>query len=233
MDAHDKFVKTPSLLRDDDFKYQTWFDKSSTKEAFESKAYIDFMHNIFMHDSYKYVGDPSKATVLEIGVGGGRLAIPASYVFGNVVGIDVHSALDVTRQHIANQGRTNVQICHFDETSNIEDKSIDFAYSFITFQHFTNWNVSVSYLELLQRVLKPGAFANLYFATHAESCGSDVTTLQVPHDTSDFVITMTAKTSYVKCELERHGFTIIDTGVVKKRPWMSQNSSQTYFRFTK
>lgn len=101
-------------------------------------------------------------TTLDIGCGTGRLSRALSALCGNVVGADISPTM------IAGARKDNADVPNlsFVETSGkdlhgIDDASIDFVFSFITFQHFLRKSAVESTFRDLHRVLKPGGYGKI------------------------------------------------------------------------
>ncbi len=102
--------------------------------------------------------DPKTMTVLEIGCGAGRMTRHLAQIFGHV------HALDVSGEMIAQASRrltdvTNVSLHHTDGIglSQIGDVELDFALSYIVFQHIPDIEVIRGYIRQVAEKLQPGA----------------------------------------------------------------------------
>lgn len=100
--------------------------------------------------------NPKEMKVLEIGCGIGRILIPTSKVFGEVVGVDVSKKM-------VEKGRkliTKIPNCKIFENSGSDlsifsDNAFDFCYSYIVFQHIPDKKIVTNYIKEISRVLKP------------------------------------------------------------------------------
>lgn len=101
--------------------------------------------------------DPKQMTVLEIGCGAGRITRALAEVFGQVYAVDVSGEMvaqakaalaDVPNAHIFQNNGTDLTI--------LGDIQIDFAYSFIVFQHIPSREVIYNYTREVNRLLRPG-----------------------------------------------------------------------------
>jgi SAM-dependent methyltransferase len=95
--------------------------------------------------------------VLEIGCGAGRMTRALSEVFGQVYAVDVSGEM-IARAKEALADRSNV---HLFQNSGADlkvlgDVSIDFAFSYIVFQHVPSREVIYSYTREVNRLLRPG-----------------------------------------------------------------------------
>ena len=145
----------------------TWFDDAkNADDSFTSGAW-DFAHHI-AEPATRYVKDPAKKTVLEIGHGGGRVLSAASRYFKTACGVDIHKNNHLVANELAERGVNNVRLL---ETTNcnidLPDESVDLVYSFIVLQHVEKIDIFKQYLAESYRVLKPGGIAILYFARYS------------------------------------------------------------------
>ncbi len=101
--------------------------------------------------------DPKQMRVLEIGCGSGRITRALSEVFGEVYAVDISG--EMIRQ--AKQSLHDCPNAHVFQNSGSDlsvlgDIQVDFAFSFIVFQHIPSRDVIRSYVREVQRVLRPG-----------------------------------------------------------------------------
>jgi SAM-dependent methyltransferase len=101
--------------------------------------------------------DPKRMTVLEIGCGSGRITRALSAVFGEVYAVDISGEMvrqaeealkDRPNAHVFRNSGADLQVL-----GNVE---VDFAFSFIVFQHIPSREVIYSYVREVHRLLKPG-----------------------------------------------------------------------------
>lgn len=161
-------IEEPSL-RLDDSDFMNWFDPSIDVEDAVKKGKNDFNQKIFTENVNSLI---STETCLEIGFGGGRLMNEACNHFDNVFGVDIHNEFGRTSSFLEGQGKSNFALIHSDDIETIQEKTIDFVYSFIVFQHFENWEVAKRYLEMIERVLKDDGVAVIFFG--ATRTGEDI-----------------------------------------------------------
>jgi ubiquinone/menaquinone biosynthesis C-methylase UbiE len=101
---------------------------------------------------------PLDLSMLEIGCGVGRMTRMLARLFAQVTALDVSPSM--VEQAKANlRGFPNAQVILGDGATlhQIPDASIDFAFSFIVFQHIPNREVIESYCREVHRVLRPGS----------------------------------------------------------------------------
>ena len=100
--------------------------------------------------------DPKQMKVLEIGCGTGRMTRALAEVFGEVYGVDISGEM------IA-QGKEDLAICQRAPVSEQRRRpadprghSVDFAFSYIVFQHIPSREVIYNYAREVNRLLRPG-----------------------------------------------------------------------------
>ncbi len=228
MKPSEYFSDKPTTLNDD-FEFQRWFNSGKSLNESISSGFVDFVHKIFTNDFYRYLNDPSDCTALEIGFGGGRLMLPATFFFNKVIGIDIHKNFDKTKEHLNNHHRTNFDLLNDTQLDEVHDASINFVYSYIVFQHFDNWSIVKQYFKFLKRVMKPNSCGILYFGKNNHNL--DDVYIQ-PLVTEGFPMVLHVSEKFASKEMIDHGFKIIDIGHTTKRPWSNAISGQFYIKFT-
>jgi SAM-dependent methyltransferase len=101
--------------------------------------------------------DPKQMTVLEIGCGSGRITRALSEIFGEVYAVDISGEMiRQARQSLAD--RPNAHVCQNSgaDLSVLGDVRVDFAFSFIVFQHIPSREVIRNYVREVHRLLRPG-----------------------------------------------------------------------------
>jgi SAM-dependent methyltransferase len=101
--------------------------------------------------------DPRQMKVLEIGCGAGRITRALAEVFGEVYGVDVSGEMiaqakealaDLPNAHVFRNNGVDLHV--------LGDIQVDFAFSFIVFQHIPSREVIYSYTREVHRLLRPG-----------------------------------------------------------------------------
>lgn len=121
--------------------------------------------NEIMPDMLRICGgtrSPFDLDVLEIGCGAGRMTKAMARIFRHVIAVDVSA--EMVRQASSNLSDVqNVTLVVGDGASlkEVPDGSIDFAFSFIVFQHVPTYEVIASYCREVYRVLRPGSLFKL------------------------------------------------------------------------
>src|SRR5579863_3561864 len=101
--------------------------------------------------------DPKQMTVLEIGCGSGRITRALSEVFGQVYAVDISGEMiRQARQSLADRPNAHVFCNSGADLSVLGDIRVDFAFSFIVFQHIPSRDVIRSYVREVHRLLRPG-----------------------------------------------------------------------------
>lgn len=101
--------------------------------------------------------DPKDLKALEIGCGMGRLLVPMSKIFGEIVGIDVSpEILRICRKHTKDIPNCKLYENNGWDISMFDDNYFDFCYSFVVFQHIPEKKVIINYIKEISRILKTG-----------------------------------------------------------------------------
>jgi ubiquinone/menaquinone biosynthesis C-methylase UbiE len=102
--------------------------------------------------------DPKEMKVLEIGCGAGRITNALADVFGEVYAVDISDEMiKQARLTLADKPNAHVYLNNGKDLSVLPPIMFDFAYSYIVFQHIPSLLVIESYVQEVQRVLRPGA----------------------------------------------------------------------------
>lgn len=146
-----------------DLDFLKWFNGGNGECDIIYSGYNDFINQIL---TPKVVSElKNYDNCLEIGVGGGRLAIASSKFFKKVYGIDIHSNLDKTEKFLKLNGITNVELRRVESCSiPFSEKKFDFIYSFIVLQHVLHIECVESYIEEISRTLSDEGIAVIYVA---------------------------------------------------------------------
>lgn len=131
-----------------DWSVEEYFE---TGEANVREEILNDMENICQGD------DPASMRVLEIGCGAGRMTKALARIFGEVHAVDISAEMIAT----ARSNLSGVPNVHFYQTNGsdvtvLPDQPLDFAFSYIVFQHIPSAQVIESYVRDVGRHLKPG-----------------------------------------------------------------------------
>ena len=101
--------------------------------------------------------DPKRMTVLEIGCGSGRITRALSEVFGQVYAVDISGEM-IRQATEALRDRSNARVFRNSgaDLRVLGDIQVDFAFSYIVFQHIPSREVIYSYVKEVYRLLRPG-----------------------------------------------------------------------------
>lgn len=120
--------------------------------------------------------NPKDMNVLEIGCGTGRMTRALGQVFGDVYAVDISGEMieqgrrglaDVPNVHMFQNSGADLQV--------LGDVQLDFAFSYIVFQHIPSREVIYSYAREVYRLLRPGGLFKFQVqgAPEAESGKTD------------------------------------------------------------
>jgi ubiquinone/menaquinone biosynthesis C-methylase UbiE len=113
--------------------------------------------------------DPKSMKVLEIGCGSGRITRALAEVFGEVYAVDISG--EMIRQ--ATESLRGVPNAHVFQNSGSDlailgDIQVDFAFSYIVFQHIPSREVIYNYVRDVHRLLRPGGLFKFQVQGYAE-----------------------------------------------------------------
>ena len=211
-------------------EFAKYFDTSNTLKEVEAMGYIDFYHKIFTREFYQLVGDPRKKSCLEIGFGGGRLLAPAARMFEKAYGVDVHNSFEMSQKYLETQNVKNAHLITPDEIKKIDNKSVDFVYSFIVFQHFISWSDVEFYFKEIERIITDDGAGILYFGCNNRN-DQDVYLVDNPAtDEYGASSSLLVKPQFIIDEISKYVIPLA-CDITTKRPWRPENSNQFYVTF--
>lgn len=110
--------------------------------------------------------DPAEKLMLEIGSGVGRMTRAFARRFRYVIALDVSGEM-VRQGRALHLGVTNIGWLQADGTglSALKDTSVDFAFSYIVFQHLPTRTLVLNYVRDILRVLRPGGAFLFHFCS--------------------------------------------------------------------
>lgn len=154
-EIYDNWSTNPENYLHDMVEYQNWFSRCSSVQDTTSMGFVDFYSRILTPEIYAMIGNPKDKTSLEIGFGGGRLVNAVAHSFKRAMGIDImtEKCFAMTARYLTEQHTDNFTLMHFNDIDKIADKSVDFVYSFIVFQHFSSIQYFHDYVKLIKRVM--------------------------------------------------------------------------------
>ena len=106
----------------------------------------------------------SRKAALEIGCGIGRLSLPHARSFEKISAVDVSpTMLEKLKANAVRNGLTNVS--GFLPHEKWDDQRYDYVYSFIVFQHISDYGIIRDYIRRISGAMNKGAIAQLQFDT--------------------------------------------------------------------
>lgn len=145
--------------RDNAYHFIASAQESWSEEDFERSGRESAQNHIFIDlDRIAKGRDPKTLTVLEIGCGAGRMTRPLAEVFGQIHAIDVSGEM-IAQAQPRLKDLDNVHLHHTNgvDLSTLGDLRLDFALSFIVFQHIPDLEVIRGYIRQVAARLQPGA----------------------------------------------------------------------------
>lgn len=144
-----------------DHKFVIHAVPNETEEGFWNSGQhdLDFILGrtvgISQHELIPGINDPQKMRCLEIGCGVGRILIPMSKIFGEVIGVDISTEMVI----LGKKNVENIKNCKILQNSGSDltifsDNYFDFCYSLIVFQHLLDKQTVEKYFKEVSRVLK-------------------------------------------------------------------------------
>ncbi len=121
--------------------------------------------------------DPKQMKVLEIGCGSGRITRALAEVFGEVYAVDISGEM-IRQAKEALRYTPNARVFQNSgsDLAVLGDIEVDFAFSYIVFQHIPSRDVIESYVREVHRLLRPGGLFKFQVQ-------GDSTLLTSPEDT--------------------------------------------------
>ena len=101
--------------------------------------------------------DPKQMKVLEIGCGSGRITRALAEVFGEVYAVDISGEMVAQAQRaLADVPNARIFQNNGVDLAVLGPVQVDFAFTFIVFQHIPSREVIYSYVREVKRLLRPG-----------------------------------------------------------------------------
>lgn len=161
-----------------------------SEEEFYESGRLGVFHEVLTDLSNVCQGkDPKQMKVLEIGCGTGRMTRALAEVFGEVYSVDVSGEMiargkrglaDLSNAHLFQNNGADLQV--------LGDIRVDFAFSYIVFQHIPSREVIYNYTREVNRVLRPGGLFKFQVQGGSVPPESDADTwMGVPFSDADAV----------------------------------------------
>jgi ubiquinone/menaquinone biosynthesis C-methylase UbiE len=121
--------------------------------------------------------DPKQMKVLEIGCGSGRITRALAEIFGEVYAVDISGEMiRQARETLRDRPNAHVFQNNGADLGVLGDIQVDFAFSYIVFQHIPSRAVIHNYAREVARLLRPGGLFKFQVQ-------GDATLLTSPEDT--------------------------------------------------
>lgn len=141
------------------------------------------------------------ATVLEIGCGVGRLLRPLAGRVGAINGVDIAPGMIARgRELLADLPDVRLQVTA-GTLDMFSDRSLDFVFSFVVFQHIPAKSAIIRYISETARVLKPGGIFKFQIDGRSRSFWKG----------TDTWLGVWFKSKEIQRILSRHGFELVDS----------------------
>jgi GT2 family glycosyltransferase/glycosyltransferase involved in cell wall biosynthesis/SAM-dependent methyltransferase/tetratricopeptide (TPR) repeat protein len=154
--------------------------RDQTEEEFDASG-LENVNQCVISDLPRIAGncDPKTMTMLEIGCGLGRMTKHFAHHFGHVHAIDVSGEMiRQARERLKALSNVSLDETSGDDLSLFADETVDFAFSFIVFQHIPDRAVVFNYIREAHRVLRPGGV----FKFQVQGC-TEKNWMEAPKDT--------------------------------------------------
>jgi SAM-dependent methyltransferase len=122
------------------------------------RADYDRLVRPFLRD---HAFDPANKTALEVGCGIGRMTQAFAQEFGEVIGLDISPEM-ISRARGFGLPNAKFVVGNGREINGIAEASVDFAFSYIVFQHIPEEEAILRYVAETGRVLRPGGLFLLH-----------------------------------------------------------------------
>jgi SAM-dependent methyltransferase len=118
--------------------------------------------------------DLRRDRMLDIGCGMGRMLVHFAPYFERVDGVDIAPEMIEQARESGLPANVHVEVSSGADLSQIEDRGLDFVFSFLVFQHIPEPDVIRAYLKEVGRVLRPSGKAALQFDTRPKTLASRI-----------------------------------------------------------
>jgi SAM-dependent methyltransferase len=185
----------------------------------------------FADESLDRVNDllAGRDAALEIGCGIGRLTFPHAKLFNQVSGVDISpTMLNKLKARAKEKNVTNIDC--FLPHEKWDEKSYDYVYSFIVFQHIPDFNIIDSYIKRISAALKKTGIGQMQFDTRPASVSYKIRNMlpdfMLPKAQQKDVRRIRRTAGEIRDVFKRHGLTIVkelasdsegNTFIVKKQ----------------
>ena len=187
-DIDPKKISNDELMKSDwnaranyDAKFSIRAVDSQTEKDFWDSGLVDsefiIGRNTNRYDMIMQSRDPKNLKALEIGCGIGRILIPMTGIFGEVIGVDISDEMvKLGKEKISNIKNCKILENSGSDLSFLEDNYFDFCYSFIVFQHIPEKSIVAGYITEVSRILKPNGVFRFQVRGITKSKPAEITT---------------------------------------------------------
>jgi ubiquinone/menaquinone biosynthesis C-methylase UbiE len=145
----------------------TFFDGGKDiNHAFE-RARDNFTRMILPYAMQHFSGRLSDKVSLDIGYGSGGQVLSATDHFKKAMGVDIHDERYVVMEELNRRGakgKFDLLKTNGNSLDEVEDKSVDFVHSWVTFIHFDTIDRVKAYLDEIKRVMTDDGVAVIFFS---------------------------------------------------------------------
>jgi SAM-dependent methyltransferase len=194
------------------------------EREYGSNGFLDFFTYCLSPEVLQALGKPLyKSSALEIGYGDGRLLLPAAMVFNKVYGVDIHDMAESTVHNMMGVGRVPGQIHLVDQDfDEIPTRSVDFVWSYYTFQHLAHPDQIEAYIRLMARVMTGRGVASLcYGYCYEDYQGGPFWSKKDAKHVSQ--VTLRMKRSFMLKIAGKYGMVPLFDDRVTEKPWYSSD----------
>ena len=220
---HKSWVDKPKGVKGIDFF--NWFDSAENIKQVLKLSERDFNYAV-----YPYLPIDKTKTILEIGFGGGRLALQACKKAKFYLGIDIHDNFEETKNFLNDNGVNNFKMFNL---SQIEDiPKFDLVYSFIVIQHFSNIKILEQYLDFISEKLNLNGKAILWYGKLKSKLFGDYYEVP-PFQFRERECSLFITKEKMELMLQKRNFKIIKHSIDNKTPDLKRKSMQSFVIFRK
>jgi SAM-dependent methyltransferase len=160
---------------------QAWDQRANSDALFAiESSRRDWTHDEFFEDGRQMVEraigwlgeEVGRGSMLEVGCGLGRTAVPFASFFEHVDGVDISPRMIEEAVALGLPPNVRLQATSGDDLAPFADRTFDFVFSEHVFQHMADETAIDRYLGEIARVLEPGGFALLQFDTRPRNVAS-------------------------------------------------------------
>lgn len=136
-----------------------WYFSKKTPDEYWSRgpelAQIILGVGTNRYDLILHGKDPKELRILEIGCGMGRILIPMSKIFGEVIGVDNSSKMiDLGKEFLKNIPNCKTYVNNGTDLSMFPENYFDFCFTEKVFHHIPDKKIIRNYINEVSRVLK-------------------------------------------------------------------------------